>query len=83
MSFNTLQNAFKRYIKRSGVKDIRIHDLRHSHVSLLINKGLNQLATLYIIAARLGDTVDMILKTYGHLFPNNQTEIICKLNIDL
>ena len=82
MSFNTLQNAFKRYIKRSGVKDIRIHDLRHSHVSLLINKGSNQLATLYIIAARLGDTVDMILKTYGHLFPNNQTEIICKLNID-
>ena len=82
MPFNTLQNVFKRYIKRSGVKDIRIHDLRHSHVSLLINKGSNQIATLYIIAARLGDTVEMILKTYGHLFPNNQTEIISKLNID-
>lgn len=82
MSFNTLEHAFKRYVDVSGVKPIRIHDLRHSHASLLINKGENQLATIYVIAARLGDSVDMIFKTYGHMFPNTQKDIIERLNFD-
>lgn len=82
LPFQTLQHAFDRYVKLSGVKPIRIHDLRHSHASLLINKGENQLSTIYVIAARLGDNVDMIFKTYGHLFPNTQKDIIQKLNID-
>lgn len=81
LPFQTLQHAFERYIKKSGVKTIRIHDLRHSHASLLINKGDNQLSTIYVIAARLGDTVEMIFKTYGHLFPNTQKDIIHKLDI--
>lgn len=83
LPFQTLQHAFERYIKKSGVKAIRIHDLRHSHASLLINKGDNQLSTIYVIAARLGDTVDMIFKTYGHLFPNTQKDIIQKLDINI
>lgn len=81
LPFNTLEHAFDRYTALSGVKPIRIHDLRHSHASLLINKGENQLSTLYVIAARLGDSVDMILKTYGHLFPNTQKDIVKKLDI--
>ena len=81
MPFQTLQHAFKRYTKKSGVQQIRIHDLRHSHASLLINKGENQLSTIYVIAARLGDSVEMIFKTYGHLFPNSQKEILEKINI--
>ena len=81
LPFNTLEHAFKRYIAQAGVKSIRIHDLRHSHASLLINKGDNQLATIYTIAARLGDTVDMVFKIYGHLFPSTQREIIDKLNV--
>ena len=81
MPFQTLQHAFERYTKKAGVKQIRIHDLRHSHVSLLINKGENQLSTIYVIAARLGDSVEMIFKTYGHLFPSSQKEILEKINI--
>ena len=81
LPFNTLEHAFKRYIANAGVKPIRIHDLRHSHASLLINKGDNQLATIYTIAARLGDTVDMVFKIYGHLFPSTQREIIDKLDV--
>lgn len=81
LPFQTLQHAFERYTALSGVKPIRIHDLRHSHASLLINKGENQLSTIYVIAARLGDTVEMIFKTYGHLFPDAQKNIIQKLDI--
>lgn len=82
LSFNTPENAFRKYIARSGVKPICIHDLRHSHASLLINKGNNQLSTIYIIAARLGDSADMVLETYGHMFPSSQKDIIDRLNFD-
>ena len=82
LPFQTLQHAFEKYTKLAGVKPIRLHDLRHSHASLLINKGENQLSTIYVIAARLGDTVEMIFKTYGHLFPNTQRDIIHKLDIN-
>lgn len=83
MPFQTLQHAFERYTKLAGVKKIRIHDLRHSHTALLINKGVNQLSTIYVIAARLGDSVEMIFKTYGHLFPNTQRDLVQKLEISL
>lgn len=83
LPFQTVTNNFERYIKLSGVKQIRIHDLRHSHVSFLINHGDNQLSTLYVIAQRIGDTPEQILKTYGHLFPNRHQAFASELNIPL
>lgn len=55
---------------------IRIHDLRHSHVSLLINMGF----TPHLIAERIGDTVQMVNNTYGHLYPNKHAEVADKLD---
>lgn len=52
--------------------DINMHDLRHSHVSLLINEGANVQA----IADRIGDTVNQVLKTYAHLFEKTEDELI-------
>lgn len=60
----------------AGVKNIRIHDLRHSHVSLLIELGF----TPYLIAERIGDTVQMVNEVYGHLYPNKHIEVANKLN---
>ncbi len=60
----------------SGVPRIRIHDIRHSHVSLLINMGF----TPHLIAERIGDTVEMVNKVYGHLYPNKHSEVADKLN---
>ena len=62
--------------KLSGVKKIRIHDLRHSHASLLIH--LNFSPTL--IADRLGhENVTTTLNIYGHLYPSKQAEVVEKL----
>ena len=47
--------------------DIRVHDLRHSHASYLINNMSDQF-TVYDIAKRIGDTVDTVLNTYAHWF---------------
>lgn len=80
LPFQTVTNRFIGYTKKAKVKQIRIHDLRHSHASFLINHGDNQLSTLYIIAQRLGDTPEMVLKTYGHLFPNNNEDMLKNIN---
>ena len=56
---------------------IRIHDLRHSHASLMIEIGVSPL----LIAERLGhDNVNTTLKTYSHLYPNKQKDFIERLN---
>ena len=55
-----------------------IHDLRHSHVSLLIEMGFSALA----IADRVGhESVDITYK-YAHLFPSKQQEMAQKLDME-
>lgn len=38
-----VQHKLKRACVKSGVKPIRVHDLRHSHVAYLINQGVQPL----------------------------------------
>ena len=64
--------------KAAGVKIIRIHDLRHSHVSLLINMGYSAVA----IGNRVGHESVEITYRYAHLFPSKQTEMAEKLNME-
>lgn len=71
-----LNYEMKRGCKRSGVKKIRVHDIRHSHVSLLIDQGFDAL----VIAERVGhENVSTTLNTYAHLFPNKQTALVSSL----
>lgn len=76
MSFNALSEAKNRYVKKSGVKNIRIHDFRHSHVSLLINNNI----ALPAIAKRIGDDMRTVISTYAHLFEKSDNELIHFLN---
>lgn len=62
--------------KETGIKRIRIHDLRHSHVSLLIEMGYTPLA----IAERLGHESSQVTLTYAHLFPNKREEVAKRLD---
>nr|WP_308463931.1 tyrosine-type recombinase/integrase [Clostridium felsineum] len=56
---------------------MRIHDLRHSHASLLIELGFTPL----IISERLGhEKVQTTLDTYSHLYPNKQNTLANKLD---
>ncbi len=66
----------ERLCKISGVKRIRVHDLRHSHVSLLIELGYRT----HAIADRIGDTPEMVDKTYAHLYPNKGVQIARELD---
>ena len=63
--------------KQNGVKRIRIHDLRHSHISLLIDMGFTALA----FAERVGHESIDITYRYAHLFPTRQVEMADKLDL--
>ena len=76
ISKSYLHHEMDRGVKLSGVKRIRIHDLRHSHVSLLINMGYSVVA----IGERVGHESVEITYRYAHLFPTIQTEMAENLN---
>lgn len=75
-SKSVLTRAMERGAKRAGVKRIRIHDLRHSHISLLINLGFSAVD----IAKRVGHESITITLRYAHMFPSAQDKMMNKLN---
>lgn len=76
---NYLEREILRGVKLSGVKRIRIHDLRHSHCAMLVEMGFSPLE----IRDRLGhETVDTTMNTYAHLYPNKQEKIAQELDVE-
>jgi len=71
-----LHREMDRGAEAAGVKRIRIHDLRHSHISLLIDMGFSAVA----IADRVGHESIEITYRYAHLFPSKQKEMASKLD---
>ena len=73
-----LEKEMIRGVRLSGVKKIRLHDLRHSHASLLIAKlG----AQPNLVAERLGhEKIQTTLSTYAHLYPNQARNLADQLN---
>ena len=65
--------------KLAGVKRIRIHGLRHSHISLLINLGFSALA----IGERVEHEAVDITYHYAHLFPTVQTDMAEQLETEM
>lgn len=79
ISKSTLSKHLKSNAKEAGLNQIRIHDLRHSHVSLLIELGFSAVA----IADRLGHESVEITYRYAHLFPQRQVEMASKLDSEM
>lgn len=72
-----LESEMKRGIKLSGMKNLHIHSLRHSHASLLIEMGVSPKE----IAERLGhENIETTLNTYSHLYPDKQERLAEQLN---
>lgn len=73
-----LYREMQRGCKDTGVKRIRIHDLRHSHISLLIDQGFSAVA----IADRVVHESIDITYNYAHLFLSKQAEMADKLDME-
>lgn len=72
-----IEREMKRGTQKQGLEQIRVHDLRHSHVSLLIDLGFSAIA----IADRVGHESIEITYHYAHLFPSKQGEIADRLDV--
>lgn len=72
ISEKVLSRAFDKYIAAADVKRIRYHDLRHSFVSMLLHNGAN----FMVVADLIGDTVEQVIKTYGHLYESDKIRIV-------
>ena len=74
-----IQKKMKQKAEQAKLKPIRVHDLRHSHIALLIEKGMQPL----VIAQRVGhDSVNTTMNIYGHLYPNKQKQVADLLNAE-
>ena len=71
-----LHHEMERGSKLAGVKKIRVHDLRHSHISLLIDMGFSAVA----ITDRVGHESIDITYRYSHLFPSKQIAMADRLD---
>ncbi|HEY5563161.1 MAG TPA: site-specific integrase [Clostridiaceae bacterium] len=66
----------KTLIEMLSIPKIRFHDIRHTHSTLLLKRGIS----VKVVAERLGDTVDTVLHTYAHVLPDMQKEAAEKLD---
>lgn len=77
---NSIADRKNRNCALAGVKQIRLHDFRHSCASLLIHTG----AGIKMVSTFLGHSkIEETLNTYTHLLPNafdDITNIIDKMN---
>ena len=76
VSAGYLHHMMNKGCKAQNLTRIRIHDLRHSHVSLLIDMGYSAVA----IADRMGHESIDITYRYAHLFPTVQKDMATRLN---
>ncbi|TYS68692.1 site-specific integrase [Sutcliffiella horikoshii] len=74
---STINKPFKIFIKKSGVKDIRFHDLRHTHATLLLKLGVNP----KIVSERLGHSnVKITLDIYSHVTSDMQEDTMFRFS---
>lgn len=68
-----LWKVFKKILQRAGLADMRLHDLRHSTVTILLAKGVH----IKVISELLGHSdIVITLRTYGHLLPSMQSDVV-------
>jgi integrase len=77
LSQTTIGRKKDEYCKKANVKRIKIHDLRHSHATLLLSRGV----PITVISKRLGHAdITMTLNTYSHLIPEDEDKAINLIN---
>lgn len=76
-SISTLRKHFNLAVEKANVKKITFHGLRHSLASLLLS---NSQIPENLIAERMGHTVEMLRKTYSHVYKKSRKEMIKYIN---
>ena len=78
VGYNGFHIAYFKARDAAGLPEVRIHDLRHTYASLLINNGVS----LYEVQELLGHSSSAMTQRYAHLQPNqlrSRTEIVGRI----
>jgi integrase len=66
---DNVSRSFQALVRAAGLRRIRVHDLRHTHATLLLRAGV----PVKIVSERLGHTnIGVTLDTYSHVLPDMQ-----------
>ena len=77
ISQNTLRGIFKRLLVKSGIRELRFHDIRHTFASLLLTNG----ESLTYVKEQLGhSSIQMTVDIYGHLIPGSNRDAVNRLD---
>ena len=64
---------FRKIVKNAGMEGLRLHDLRHTHASLMLAKGIH----LKVVSERLGhSSIEITGNLYSHVLPSVQVEAV-------
>lgn len=73
---NNLWRTWAGVAKRSGVGHVTLHDLRHTHATLLLQAGVHP----KVVQERLGHrSIEITMNLYSHVTPTMQAEAVEKL----
>jgi len=77
MSQNSIRNIFKRILKKAGIRNMRLHDIRHTFASLLLSNGESPV----YVKEQLGhSSIQITVDIYGHLIPGSNREAVNRLD---
>ena len=80
LSLDNFSKAFVEILGKAGLPRIRLHDLRHTHATILLSQNVHP----KIVSERLGhSTVGITLDTYSHMLPGLQEEAARKFEAAL
>ena len=68
---STVSHKFSKVVRKAGIQNVRFHDLRHAHASLMLRTG----ASPKVISERLGhSSIAITMDIYSHVMPGLQEE---------
>lgn len=71
----TFKTAWTGALKRAGIEDFRIHDLRHTFASWLVMQG----ESLYVVKELLGHSSIIVTERYAHLAPQQTASAVQRM----
>lgn len=77
MEQNHIRRVFKRVLVKAGIREMRLHDIRHTFASLLLSRGESPV----YVKEQLGhSSIKMTVDIYGHLIPSSNRGAVNRLD---
>jgi integrase len=74
---NHIRRIFKRVLTKAGIREMRIHDIRHTYASLLLSQGESPV----YVKEQLGhQSIQITVDIYGHLIPSSNRGAVNRLD---